>query len=235
MTLTIGLIPARGGTKRLPRKNIIPFAGKPIIAWTIEAALKSEIFDVVAVTTDDDEIASVAEHYGASIYWRPEELGSDSATCASVCRYHLLDLISSGKSFERLFCMYPTAPLRTEYDILAINRLFEEHTNCVGVIAVTDFSHYPFQALQLLPDSRIKPYWPELCQLRASLLPPLVAGNGSTYAINVDEFMHTGDFYSATMEGFYAYRMDPLRSIDIDVESDLLLLNAAHSVLLELG
>lgn len=216
----IAIIPARGGSKRLPRKNILPLKGKPMIAWTIEAALNSGVFKDVYVSTEDQEIEEIAACYDVEVLRRPQELASDTASCAQVCAHHLRELAENGKSYKRLYCLYATAPLRNKDDILNIEDIFNQHPDCKGVIAVTDFTHYPFQAFERSKDNTIRSYWPELCRKKGSEFMPMVAGNGSTYAINVKDFQDIKDFYTPGMKGLYSYLMEQWRSIDIDTRED---------------
>ena len=216
------IIPARGGSKRLPRKNIIEFLGKPLIAWTIESSLQSSLFDRVCVSTEDNEIEEISSEYGADVLCRPNFLADDNSRVNDVCLHHLREFKSNNIEFEQIFCLYPTAPLRNESDLKMIARFFDENINCKSVIAVTDYSHYPFQALSIQQDFELKPFWPDLVRKRSDELPQLVAGNGSTYAALTNEFFKTKDFYMK--QGMYGYKMDFLRSIDIDEQHDLNLL-----------
>ena len=228
MSSRIAIIPARGGSKRLPRKNILPLAGKPLIVWSIEAALESSLFDRVCVSTEDSEIARIACAAGAHVLERPHELASDHASVSETCFHHLEELKSQGFEYEYLFCLYPTAPLRNSNDLLAIAKIFESRQDAQAVIAATDYSHYPFQALACDQHSRVTPFWPELVRKRSSDLPELVAGNGSTYAISVQSFLQYRDFYTPT--GMYVHRMEKMRSIDVDTPEDFFLLEACMKV-----
>ena len=117
MTKTIAIIPARGGSKRIPRKNIKDFFGKPLIAYSIETALKSKLFDKVIVTTDDEEIASIAKEYGAEVpFLRPKELSDDFSGTQAVIDHALTWLNEHGEQFEYVCTIYATAPLlQAEY------------------------------------------------------------------------------------------------------------------------
>ena len=168
MTKRLAIIPARGGSKRLPRKNIALLRGKPLVTWTIEAANNSKIFDDVFVSTEDNEIASIAASSGALVLNRPKNLSSDSATVVQTCLFHLQELASSGKTYEQLFCLYPTAPMRNELDLQEMASLFLKYKDAASVFAVTDFSPYPFQAMVLDENKKINPFWPDLADKRAS-------------------------------------------------------------------
>lgn len=218
------IIPARGGSKRLPRKNILPLGGRPMLAWSVDAAQQSGLFTRVCVSTDDEEVAAVAGNAGAEVLWRPASLGSDTATVAEVCSHHLAEMQNNDEHYDHLYCLYPTAPLRQAEDLRAMADIFATKTDAVAVIAVTSYMHYPHQALQLTGSGKLTAFWPELVNLRGSDLPPLMAGNGSTYAVRIDRFMDSLDFMPS--EGLYGYAMDLIRSIDIDTQAEFDLLQA---------
>ena len=110
----LAIITARGGSKRIPKKNIKEFCGKPIIAYTIEAALKSGMFEEVMVSTDSEDIAEIAKQYGAKVpFMRSEEAANDFAPTAKVVEEVVLSYEKEGRSFEKLCCIYPTAPFLT--------------------------------------------------------------------------------------------------------------------------
>jgi pseudaminic acid cytidylyltransferase len=197
-----------------------------MLFWTVDAALKSNLFERVIVSTDDDEIAQAAAQSGAEVLSRPGSLGSDSATVAEVCSYHLRSLIDSGEVYHHLYCLYPTAPLRNADDLCAMAAIFDDKSDAIAVVAVSQFMHYPHQALQLGSMGELKPFWPELINLRGSDLPHLVAGNGSTYAILIEAFMQTQNFLPPV--GLYAYPMDLVRSIDVDNQDDYELLRLVY-------
>ncbi len=117
--MKLAIIPARGGSKRIPRKNIKPFCGKPMIAWSIEAAQKSNCFDRIIVSTDDAEIAEVAQRYGASVpFLRPAELSDDHTGTVPVIRHGIEWFQQAGERVERACCLYATAPFVSPDDIL---------------------------------------------------------------------------------------------------------------------
>lgn len=216
MADAVAIIPARGGSKRLPRKNVLDFHGKPILAYTIEAALHTGLFKKVVVSTEDAEIAGVASEYRAEVALRKSELATDSATVAQVCEDWLEEERAAGREYEVLCCLYATAPLRQAEDISATMSLLDK-TRCRFAIAATRFSHYPHQALLRKPDGTLVPKWPELCDLRSSEVGELLAGNGSTYAVYVEDFLRSKDFYGP---GMRAHLMPFARSVDIDTAED---------------
>lgn len=147
--MKIAIIPARGGSKRIPRKNIKPFCGKPMIAWSIEAALHSGCFDQVIVSTDDREIAEISRSYGAAIpFFRPDELADDYTPTAAVVR-HAIDWLRQENLFPQMACcIYATAPFIRPEDIKAGLSLLES-SKCDFVLPVTTFAFPIWRALRL--------------------------------------------------------------------------------------
>jgi CMP-N-acetylneuraminic acid synthetase len=213
----VALIPARGGSKRLPRKNVIDFLGRPIIAYTIDAALESGCFDRVAVSTEDDEIARIAELCGAEVDHRPARLAGDDIGLVQVCLDFLDREAEAGRDWDMLACLYATAALRTARDIRETAALVRSG-RCRFAMAVTPYVQYPHQALKLAADGGLSPMWPDLVTKRGSDLPPLRAGNGTTYVVDVAEFRLHRTFYGPGLRG---YEMPTERSVDIDTKADL--------------
>lgn len=215
----VALIPARGGSKRLPRKNIIDFHGKPIIAYSIEAALESGCFESVVVSTDDGEIAKVAEQYGATVELRSADLATDEAKVKDVCIAFLDQEKAAGREYDVLSVLYATAPLRTAGDVRAVVGLIEPG-RCHFSLATTRFSLPPHQALKRAGDGSLEPMWPDLLNRRSSDIPALEVDNGSTYAVYVPAFRKTLNFYGpkGQMRG---YLMPAKRSVDVDTREDL--------------
>lgn len=220
----VAIIPARGGSKRLPRKNIIQLSGKPIIYWTIRAAIESNLFEDVFVSTEDKEITKISEKYNCKVLKRPKSLATDDATVVQVILNHFKDFSLMEKKYDHIYCLYPTAPLRNKLDLINIANIFEKKINVDSVIAVTNFSHYPFQALSIKDENLIEAFWPEHVSKRSNQLPNLVAGNGSTYAIKTDLFLQHKGFLLP--KNNYAYEMESWRSIDLDNYDDLFLLQS---------
>jgi pseudaminic acid cytidylyltransferase len=213
----IAIIPARGGSKRLPRKNVIDFLGRPIMAYTIDAARDSGCFERIVVSTEDDEIASVARQCGAATERRPRELATDTAGVVDVCLDVLDREEAAGRTWKIMCCLYATAPLRTAEDIRAAMGLLEQDV-CGFVMGVTSFDLQPHLALKFAPDGQLTAMWPDLIKYRASDLPPLRVSNGTTYAVHVDPFRQHRTFYGPGLRG---YDMPRERSVDIDTQADL--------------
>lgn len=213
----IAVIPARGGSKRLPRKNVLPFDGKPMLIWSCEAARESKLFDRVIVSTDDKEIATVAEQYGFEVDIRPAELGSDTASVAEVC-FELLNRLGSDNEVYDLLCvLYATAPLRTAEDIIRLVDLIENE-GADSAHAMTTYAHHPHQ--MMIPDAEGNYIyaWPLVATKKSQELPEAAIGNGSTYAVSCNLFMQTKSFSAGKLKGYF---MPKMRSIDIDTQEDL--------------
>jgi pseudaminic acid cytidylyltransferase len=211
----VAIIPARGGSKRLPRKNIIDFFGKPIIAWTIEAAKQSNLFDAVIVSTEDDEIKDIARKYGAEIDDRAQELATDDARVLDVC----VDLLNreNMKDVDILCVLYATAPLRSAQDIQKTVELLSRET-CDFALACTTYDLPVHQALKVNDNADVRPMWPELIEERSSDIGTVVVDNGSTYAVFVPAFLNEKTFYGPNLK---AHIMPREFSQDIDEEHDL--------------
>ncbi len=212
----VAIIPARGGSKRLPRKNVLEFHGKPIVAYTIDAALASGLFKKIVVSTEDAGIAEVAAKFHAEVAMRKPELATDMATVAQVCEDWLLAERATGRHYDVLCCLYATAPLRSAEDIGDTMSLLERG-KCHFAIAATRYSHYPHQALMRDADGSLVPRWPEWSGKRKEDVGELLAGNGSTYAVFVEDFLRDKDFYGP---GMRAHVMPFARSVDIDTAED---------------
>ena len=220
----LAIIPARGGSKRLPRKNVLPFNGRPIIEYTIDAALQSECFDRVIVSSEDDEILEIAASTGVETDRRSDELGADTATVADVCSDFLQREAARGVSYKVLSALYATAPMRHAADIRATMSLLNDDS-CDYAIAATHYSHYPHQALLLEKDQFVNPRWPELYKKRPSDLGLLLAGNGSTYCVRVEEFLRSSCLIGLNTR---AHIMPMSRSFDIDTIEDFKLAESIH-------
>ena len=219
----VAIIPARGGSKRLAKKNILKIKNKPLIAWTIEEALKSNLFERVFVSTESDEIASIASSYGAEILNRPNFLATDSSKLVDVCEWHLKNFYKKKIIYDEIFCLIATAPLRNANDLKAIARILDSDLKINAVMAVTNFFYYPHQAVRINKSGFIEPYWPNLIEKRSNELDPLLVDNGSTYALKVDAFLKEKTFY--LKKGLVPYFMEKIRSIDIDDLDDFKMLN----------
>ncbi len=169
--MNICIIPARGGSKRIPRKNIKDFCGKPIIAYPIDAALKSGLFDGVVVSTDDEEIAQVAMQYGAKVpFMRPKELSDDFTGTTPVIIHALDELKKQGKVYEYACCIYATSPFVTTDNIkMGLDGL--KNSDKLFSFSVCAFSAPVFRSFMLKSDKSIEMFWPENYTKRSQDLP----------------------------------------------------------------
>jgi len=186
--MNIAIIPARGGSKRIPGKNIREFLGKPIIAYSIEAAIGSGLFDEVMVSTDSVEIAGIAKEYGASIpFMRSDKASDDHATTADVIMEVIGDYKASGKTFEWLCCIYPTAPFVTSEKLCAaFDHILERNVD--ALIQVVPFSHPPLRGL-VIEDSCLKSKWPENVNVRSQDLDAIYHDSGQFYFVRTEAFI----------------------------------------------
>jgi N-acylneuraminate cytidylyltransferase len=211
------LIPARGGSKRLPRKNIADFLGRPIIAYTIEAARTSGVFSSVTVSTEDREIARIARDLGADWHERSAELAGDGARLVDVCIGFLDDEARVGRRHETFACLLPTAPMRGADDVRAVHGLLEPGA-CEFAMAVTTYGLPPLQALRRTAGGFLEPMWPDYIGLRSQDAPRLYVDNGSTYFAASVALRRERTFYGPGLRG---HVMPRERSVDIDEPFDL--------------
>ena len=184
---TLCIITARGGSKRIPRKNIRDFLGKPIIAYSIEAALKSEIFDEVMVSTDDEEIARVAREYGANVpFMRSSATANDFASTRDVLLEVLEEYEKRGKTFDFFSCIYPTAPFVTAEKLkAAFNKL--KNSDADELTPVIPFS-FPPQRAFVIQDGNLVFQYPEFRLSRSQDLQPIYHDCGQFYFYRTDIF-----------------------------------------------
>jgi CMP-N,N'-diacetyllegionaminic acid synthase len=216
----LALIPARGGSKGLPGKNILPLLGKPLIAWTIEEALKSEYIDRVIVSTDDVAIADIARRHGAGIpFMRPEGLASDSAAAMDVL-FHALEWLDAHEDPHGLVALLqPTSPLRLSGDIDdAIRLLFDKGGK--AVVSVSKSDHHPYWENSLPPDGNMKNFLrKDAVNQGRQALPDFYRINGAIYIGDTRYLRRKNSFFGNRT---FAYIMPRERSVDIDDRLDLM-------------
>ncbi len=190
----IAIITARGGSKRIPRKNIKLFCGRPIIEYSIEAALESKLFDEVMVSTDDDEIADAARAAGASVpFLRSERTSDDYATTDDVLLEVLTRYEERGQSFDMMCCLYPTAPFVTAEKLQRAAKVFAE-SDADLLEPVAAFSYPPQRSLSI-DDGRLMYNFPQYIRTRSQDLPTWYHDAGQFYFYRVSAFrsaMHSG-------------------------------------------
>ncbi|MEX0450468.1 pseudaminic acid cytidylyltransferase [Spiribacter sp. 218] len=179
--MNLCVIPARGGSKRIPRKNIREFCGKPIIAWSIEAALASDCFDLVIVSTDDDEIAAVARQWGADVpFMRPMKLADDYAGTLSVIGHATEWVLCEYPALEAVCCLYPTAPLVEAVDIRRGRDVLEQG-DWEYCFTATEFSAPIFRGFTESGNGGIEMVFPEHFETRSQDLPVVLHDAGQFY------------------------------------------------------
>ncbi len=190
---SICIITARGGSKRIPRKNICEFCGKPMLAYSVECALESGIFDTVMVSTDDEEIAEVARAYGAEVpFMRSEATSNDYATTADVLREVLGEYKARGTEFDVMCCLYPTAPFVRVSELKEAAAMIAAGAG--SVIPVTSFDFPPLRGFKVGEDGSLSYAFPEYAATRSQDLPKMVHDCGRFYFAKVGAFLEAGSF-----------------------------------------
>lgn len=192
---SIAIITARGGSKRIPGKNIKEFLGKPILYYSIKAALQSGVFDEIMVSTDDAQIARIAKEAGANVpFFRSVETANDYATTSDVLKEVLNTYKEKGQEFESACCIYPTAPFVTGDKLrVAMEKLTTEKADCV--MPVVRFSFPPQRSL-VIRDGGLRYRWPENKSVRTQDLEPFYHDCGQFYCFAVESFYRTGQVIS---------------------------------------
>lgn len=214
----VAIITARGGSKGLPRKNVLDLNGKPLIAWTIESALASTIFSKVIVSTDDTEIKEISLEFGTEVIDRPSELATSEASSIDVV-LHSLKLLAEEK-FTHFMLLQPTSPLRNEQHIKeSWNKYIKDSAN--SLVSVSEVSHPPQKMLIVSENGDIKPFtkWEDLTKPRQSLEKAYMP-NGAIYINNIENFMENKNLFNLPLSLF---SMNSEYSIDIDSKEDLLM------------
>lgn len=222
----IAIIPARGGSKRIPRKNIKSFMGKPIIAYSIEAALQSGLFEEVMVSTDDDEIAGIARECGAKVpFMRSAETSNDYAGTADVILEVLEMYEMLGRKFDTVCCIYPTAPFVT------LDRLTEAYSKLTegidSVFTCVAYS-YPVQRSLHIVDERISLVYPEYATSRSQDLEPFYHDAGQFYVIRTTAFNQEKTFWGQNTVGLI---LSELEVQDLDTLTDWTLAEMKYKLL----
>ena len=212
----VAIITARGGSKRIPRKNIKEFLGKPIIAYSIAAAWESGIFDEVMVSTDDAEIAEIARNAGAKVpFMRSADAADDYATTTDVIREVLEQYKEAGIEFEYACCIYPTAPFVTKELLLKAQQLVEEEKadSCFPIIQYS----FPPQRGMIIENGNALYKYPEYQFTRSQDLEKLYHDSGQFYYFNAKKFAQTGKMLGDIIKPIIISEME---AQDIDNEDD---------------
>jgi N-acylneuraminate cytidylyltransferase len=219
----VAIIPARGGSKSVPNKNIRPLGDKPLLVWSIEVAHAAELIDAVVVTTDSDAIAKVAWDYGASVIPRPTHLATDDALVIDAIRHAVRVWRGEGKSIDVMVLLEPTCPFRSVEDVEACLMRLERDASLDSVATFTDAALNPHRAWRLEGD-RPEPFIEGAVPWRPrQALPDAYQLNGGVYAFWAD--LLPEDAIAPLFGQAGAVYMPAERSVDIDTELDLKLAN----------
>ncbi len=211
----VAIITARGGSKRIPRKNIKDFCGKPIIAYPIAAAKESDLFDEVMVSTDDEEIASVARKYGANVpFMRSAVTSDDYATTADVLQEVLLEYEKRSCTFQVMCCLYPTSPFVTAERLKEAYHLFEEN-HAEVVVPVVKFSYPPQRGFRF-QDGVLSYAQPQYILARSQDLEPMYHDAGQFYFYDVNAYRI--GIQKDSVKGVYTLRAVPLFLDEMEVQ-----------------
>jgi pseudaminic acid cytidylyltransferase len=214
----IAIIPARGGSKRIPGKNIRPLAGKPIIAYTIAAARESGLFERVVVSTDSSEIAEVARQYDAEVpFLRDENLADDFTPVSSVTADALLRVDPAGDRFDSVAQLLPNCPLRTAADVGDSYRQFEK-TGAESQISVVRYGwQNPWWAMRRNERHELEPVFKKYITARSQDLPDLFCPTGAIWWARTNTLRRTNTFH---LENRTGWEISWQRGIDIDTSED---------------
>lgn len=214
---SICIIPARGGSKRIPGKNIRPFLGRPVIAYSIQAALESSSFDKVIVSTDDEAIASISVALGAEVpFLRSAKNSDDHATIADVM-FEVLDYFKGeGKYYDEVACLFATAPFISADRIREANHRLR-HAAVDSVFFIQEFSYPIFRALRQNTQGTLEMFWPENLNTRSQDLPKAFHDAGQYYIARTDAFCAARTFFTKNASGIV---ISDLEARDIDTAQD---------------
>lgn len=224
----LAIITARGGSKRIPRKNIRDFMGQPIIAYAIKTAIEAGLFDEVMVSTDDEEIASVARTYGAVVpFMRSDRNSNDFATTSEVLIEVLETYRNKGIDFTYACCIYPCTPLLTGATLQqAFEKLQKEAYTCI--MPIMKYGYPIWRSLQMNEQAQLSMIWPEHMDTRSQDLPPVFYDAGQFYFFDVQHFLNVRKFLIGRVGGIL---VDEMHAQDIDNEDDWKLAELKYTLL----
>lgn len=213
----VAIIPARGGSKDVPKKNIKLLAGKPLISYTIEAAVKSKQINRIVVSTDDEEIAEISVSYGVEVIRRPKELAEDGSPIIDAV-IHVINLFEKIHILDLIILLQPTSPLRTSDDIdQAIELFFANKDKCDSVVSVSESDSSPFLSFKLKNGYLIPNFDKKYFKMRRQDLPKSFHPNGSIFISTKENLIKFRNFYGKKI---LPYIMSSEKSVDIDSDMD---------------
>lgn len=224
--MNVAIIPARGGSKRIPRKNIKLFHGQPIIAYSIMCALKSGCFDRVIVSTDDEEIAAIARQYGAETpFIRPAKLADDYASTVAVVKHAIESIEQAGTVIDYVCCIYATSPFINVEDLQQGLHLLQQQASVHYVFSAVEFE-FPIQrAIKLNNNGEVSMFMPEYEQSRSQDLQRSLHDAGQFYWGKKEAFSHNEKIFSSHSR---VIEIPAVRAIDIDTPQDWELAEALY-------
>jgi len=227
----IAIITARGGSKRIPRKNIKDFLGKPIISYSIHAALESKIFDTVMVSTDDEEIAEISRNFGAEVpFLRSAATSNDFATTEDVIKEVIVEYQKRGKTYEAMCCLYPTAPFVTGEKLSkAMDALWSSEADTI--IPIVKFA-YPPQRSLALNDGKLSMRYPEFTDTPSQELEEWYHDCGQFYCMKTQAFLY---YQTMLTDNTISMIIPELEVQDIDNEIDWKIAEIKYKLLNEIG
>jgi CMP-N-acetylneuraminic acid synthetase len=219
MSDTLTIIPAKLGSTRLPQKNIKPLGGLPLLGWSVQAALDSEVCGDIVVSTESKRVKEVALKTGAQVpFFRPERLAKDPYGVVDVCLFMLEEFEKRSKTYGKLIILLPTAPFRSAEDIIAANKIFNAN-NGKYLMSVNESEHLPYSMLKIdkeKPETVI-PCFPEYVGAKRHEVPKAYRPNGAIHILDVPAFMESRTYFGFPL---LHYIMPPERCIDIDAIED---------------
>lgn len=222
---TVAIIPARGGSKRIPRKNIREFFGKPMIAWSIGTALESCLFDRVLVSTDDEEIAEIAKNCGAEVpFRRPENLADDLTATLPVIRHAVTWLEQNGEAVDAACCIYATAPFLQSKYLQKGFQLLSEQPGIDFAFSVTSFAFPIFRALTMDEKHKVAMIWPEQERVRSQDLKEAFHDAGQFYWGTTSAWKSRANIFSSSSFGIPLprYCVQDIDTLEDWVQAELL-------------
>ena len=214
----ICIIPARKGSKRIKNKNIINFFGKPLISYSIENALKSNIFEKVIVSTDSQKISNISKKYGADVpFLRPKKLSGNNIIVKDVL-IHCLNKLKNIKKYEYFCCLYPTAPLITPKDLkLSYKKLTQQKAS--ALISISKYNNHPLRSLLINNKNYLSFKFKKFQRKNSQDLQPLFHDAGAFYFYKIDDFLRKKKSLIPTKT--IPYRLKTFKAVDIDDYEDL--------------
>lgn len=222
----LGLIPAKGGSTRFPKKNIALLAGIPLIAWANKSLIEANICDRIILSTEDEEVACVAREHNIEVpFLRPQQLGIDPAGVVDVALHALKELEAEGESFDILVIALPTSPLRTAEDVHGAFQQYQSQ-QAKFLMSVSEYEHTPFAALDCDDAGVLKPYFEQHFGKKSQEMPKAYRPNGAIHVLNVEAFKAAKTYFGQPL---FAYEMSQARSVDVDTPLDLEIAKALMS------